>query len=790
MTQLEKFYRNYMDEIRLRQESDENGISEIQTFTADYMYRLSEVGETENPILAYFDRNLGTPQQLQINAYSISDNYETIDLFITLHKPSTNIFNVLKKDYDNCVRRITNFYLKARSSNLDDYVADSAEVKNLVETIARSSELEENLVRVNCIILTNGRFNGEIPEPRSVGRGDRYKIFYQVKDLDYLYELVVNTHAPIEINFTDENVKVPCLPVNTGSDDYESYLAVFPGSILSKIYEEYGARLLEQNVRSFLQFSGKINKGIKSTIEKTPHRFFAYNNGLSITADKIVLDSSGRNIVKISNLQIVNGGQTTASIYYAKRKYNYNLSNIFVQAKISVIKNEDNFQTIVSCISQYSNTQNKVNNADFTANNVFLQAIEKLSRSVSVPSYTSGHVTYWFYERVRGQYRTERLKASFYSKGKKAFERKYPSTKLISKDVFALYVNSYKEVYEGKKLVISPAVVSKGKDKNYPIFINNNLPNKVKDVNEEYYQDCIAKCILYMSADTRYGSRRHGDNEPIGDLKKITVPYTLGLLNLITKDKLDLYKIWESQNISNELSNFIYDLMIQVNKYFIQKSPVSNYLEWAKKDECWDLFKKGLMKKDFSYNLDDIKNDLINSRSKIRRTSTLTDLDKEQLEQKKTTLISIPWQLWDKIKEWGIQNGIWSDKDIQRLGDISYEVKFHKDKFPNKYVETGMRLFDKVMDENYELLQEADSYNENVDENHLSDSSMNNAQTSDITLELVKKMYSYAEDHHLLAAWKRNAMYKVINGTSELNERMKYGFSCNLKELIKNGFTF
>ena len=327
MTQLEKFYKQLLEEIKSRQETNEDGDSEEQTFTAYYLDVLSGLGETENPSVAYDERSLKDGAKFKINGYSISDNYETVDVFITLYDPSPTIREINKKEMDDAIKSITTFYKKARSSNLDNVIADSSEIKVFVDTIAHYQELEDSLVRINAIILSNGIYNGETPESVSIGRNEKYKMFYRILDLNALYERVEHEHAPIEIDLNKLDVEVPCLAVNVESEDYESYLAVFPGKFLSNIYEEYGARLLEQNVRSFLQFSGKINRGIKETIQKTPHRFFAYNNGLSVTADKIELDAKGHYIVKISNLQIVNGGQTTASIYYSAKQYKCDLEN-------------------------------------------------------------------------------------------------------------------------------------------------------------------------------------------------------------------------------------------------------------------------------------------------------------------------------------------------------------------------------------------------------------------------------------------------------------------------------
>ena len=141
-------------------------------------------------------------------------------------------------------------------------------------------------------------------------------IYYTVKDINRLYEISSSSQSAIELDFSNDILSVPCLKAPIENDDYEAYVAIVPGLVLSNLYDRYGARLLQQNVRSFLQFVGKINKGIRATITGSPHMFLAYNNGITATADHIELDASGKHIKYIRNLQIVNGGQTTASIFH------------------------------------------------------------------------------------------------------------------------------------------------------------------------------------------------------------------------------------------------------------------------------------------------------------------------------------------------------------------------------------------------------------------------------------------------------------------------------------------
>lgn len=215
-----------------------------------------------------------------------------------------------------------------------------------------------------------------------------------------------------------------------------------------------------------------------------------------------------------------NGGQTTASIYYTKKNDKADISSIYVQMKISVVKKQEQFSDIVSRISKYANTQNKVNNADFSANNQALIEFEKLSRYTLTPlSSDSPLQTYWFFERARGQYKTMRQKEGFTKSRQAAFDKKYPKNQVLTKTDIAKYINAYDEVYEGKKLVIGPHVVARGNEKNYARFINNNLPDNLKRINNVYFEDTIAKAILFKTADKRYGTKAGAVH--IGELKKV-----------------------------------------------------------------------------------------------------------------------------------------------------------------------------------------------------------------------------------------------------------------------------
>ncbi len=74
-----------------------------------------------------------------------------------------------------------------------------------------------------------------------------------------------------------------------------------------------GGRLLEGNVRSFLSLRSTVNKDIRATILKDPEHFFVYNNGIAVTVEDMTLNDKGK-LLKATDFQIINGGQTTASL--------------------------------------------------------------------------------------------------------------------------------------------------------------------------------------------------------------------------------------------------------------------------------------------------------------------------------------------------------------------------------------------------------------------------------------------------------------------------------------------
>lgn len=703
----------------------------------------------------------------KVNGYALSENYETLDLYVTIFKNTDTITTTTKAEVETAITRVTRFLKNALNGYLEE-IEESSQIFDLAQTLYLSKEVSEFLTRINLFVLTDGDFKSEI------SLTDKFKdwtVNNRIIDINYLYNLSEKSHIPIEIEFSKP---LPCIVSDANNDEYQSYLAIISGSILAEIYEKYGSRLLEQNVRSFLQFSGKINKGIRNTIIKEPHFFLAFNNGIAATAESIELvtqANGGCAIGKIIDLQIVNGGQTTASIYHTWKKDKADLSGISVQLKLSVVKNEEKFNEIVSRISEYANTQNKVTASDLSSNRPFHIELEKLSRTIwASPIAGQSNQTRWFFERARGSFKNALLKEGFTKAKKKAFEIKNPKNQLFSKEDLAKYQNAYQEVFDGKKLVISPHFVVRGNQKNYVQFVNHNLIKKPDNI---YFEDSIAKAIIFRSAEKIYGVKPNS----IGDMRFLTVPYSIAWLGLKTNYKLDLFKIWKNQAISENLKELFYKIMIAIESRIKEKAEGSLYLEWAKKEDAW----LDVREQSFGLDLSVIKSDLEDGITNRRK---ITDDETKQAEIafQEERLRSVHYKTWLAIEQWGNTTGKLSAYQQNMANNVKGRISNNRP-FTDLERQHGIEILDLAIMQAPELLYET----EELFEKNLQDNSSNNG--SEITLEIIKSMVDFDKKKRILRDHHFKLILQIMKGEKVLDETNRKFAKMNLEMLRKNGFT-
>jgi hypothetical protein len=385
----------------------------------------------------------------------------------------------------------------------------------------------------------------------------------------------------IDVPSLNEGRGLPCLRVPEEDPAYEAYLCVVPGALLYHAYEQYGQRLLELNVRAFLSATGKVNKGIRDTIREQPDRFFAYNNGLALTARHVEVRADGHGqseIVRIVGLQVVNGGQTTASLHRAWKLDGAveHVRKVHVQGKLTVIttpeEDLDQFTEIVRSISKFANSQNAVKDDDLEANQPWHVAFEKLSRSVWVPDAQSQ----WYYERSRGSYSTAKMRAATTRARKLEFERRWPRAQLITKTDLAKCWNAWTQ---------RPEVVSLGGQKNFRQFMAS-LDDQVRRprLDEDEFKRTVGRVILFRDVNRIL----NGLKDQIPAYRANVAAYLVAYLSFRMTGNFDFMRLWEKQSVPVQVKDLIRDWAEPVYQYIIGSADGRNVTEWCKKPDCWN----------------------------------------------------------------------------------------------------------------------------------------------------------------------------------------------------------
>ena len=579
---INEFYSSFCEEISLAQDVETHGWEPQDFFTAVMLGYLEEAGEVEDPIICPF-RGYG----LQLNAYHISESYDEIDIFVSVYNESETLNSVSRTDIDAAVKRGIQLYRRATSDLYSVFEKDSDTYEFAITLHNEKAKIK----KARIIALTNGTVKS-IPFEKIDLAG--VEISFSVWDIDRLYRCTTSgkMRETIEIDFhSSYGVTIPCIE-NATSDVYSVYLAILNGELLARIYEEHGPRLLERNVRSFLQVKGAVNKGIRDTLRDEPDMFLAYNNGISVTAEsvEVVRDENGRpSIKKIRDMQIVNGGQTTASIYNAwkDKKLDVDLSKVFVQMKLSVISTSAAMDEIVPKISAFANTQNKIQMADFSANDPFHRKIEELSRITWAPAQGGQKPQNWFYERARGQY-ADMLSKETTTLRRKAYKETHP---LFTKTDLAKYENTWDQM---------PYCVSEGAQKNFKKFTMRlaERGNYVPDA--KYYERLIAKAILFRRTEKLVQQQQYGG------YRANIVTYTIAYLSHVTGQRIDLDAIWKNQSLTTALEENIVEVSKFVQQMIVNPPGGANVGEWCKKQQCWNAIKE------YSYEItEDLRTELV-----------------------------------------------------------------------------------------------------------------------------------------------------------------------------------
>ncbi len=518
----------------------------------------------------YQANSAGRLPAAKVNGWSLSGDGVTLDLYIVhyadglqlqeLGLPETRRQFALARGFLR--RAIEGHYTKLEEST-DAFVAAKA--------IFESREL---LSTIRLFFITDCAVRSlQIEEESLPG----YSVRYVIWDVEKLSRLKVGEQQLIELDFVnDYGGSIPCLQQVAYGGEYQTFLMFMRASVLAKMYGDHGQRLLERNVRAFLQTRGAVNRGLQKTLKEEPHRFLAYNNGLCCTATEVKFEAKkGQLLLEgAKDFQIVNGAQTTASIFHADKKGILDADQVTVQVKLTVACEPEKVLEFVPLISRYANSQNKVNTADFSANGLFHRALERFSRTVWAPP-TSGleRGTHWYYERARGSYLDDKARLAS-PKARRDWETQNPNKQKFTKTDVAKFEHAWLGM---------PHLVCFGAEKNFNWFAEKLDQHEEASVDLQYFRRLIAKAILFRSAEVLFNSLG------LSGLRSQSVAYSVAWMAVQSDWRINLDQVWEKQSISKTMEEVVKATCKEAHQHILGQT--GNPAEAAKKENCWNTFK-------------------------------------------------------------------------------------------------------------------------------------------------------------------------------------------------------
>ncbi|MBG9447297.1 AIPR family protein [Cytobacillus firmus] len=538
-----------------------------------------------------------TAKNIAVNAYSYDDENQVLDLYVADYNFEQNeedLLTINMTAVTEIANRVKRFVTNAKS--LLQTIDHSLEAYDLAKVI---DEEMENINEINIFVVTNLYYSSNKPVEMTIPGIETVNV--QVWDIDRVQQLITSEQA-VETDYIDferdygETFEMMFVPdPSSGVKEFDCYVGYISAELLAKAYDEWGQKLVERNVRSFLQARGGTNKGIRDTLKDPFQRrmFVAYNNGISTVARtgdfELVEDGVNQYRIKgLSGWQIVNGGQTTASIHKAY-KDGISLKDVYVQAKLTILQvnefvSKDQHlleDEMISRISQYANTQNKINKSDLLANTRFMSDLEKFSRNIWIPAKDGRRPeSKWYFERARGQYMVD-INRRKRGKEQTDFKKQYPKDKVLTKVDLAKYFMSW----EGY-----PHVSSKGGEEAFKKFMDLNKTfwsGSTQDkITLSVYQKLIARAIINQRV------KEIVDEMKLRGYKANVIYYTVAMLHHLYSEQIDLVGVWEEQALSDKWDDIVRTIADKTLFYLKESAGERNVTQWAKQEACWIQFKE------------------------------------------------------------------------------------------------------------------------------------------------------------------------------------------------------
>lgn len=603
--EIEEYRKQFIEELRFNAEHE--GTEPETQFIEKTLNDLEEIGEINDPIPMSVEMRGARNRILAFDAYAYDEADGALVLIASDFTNQRDTAPTLTNTrIEELYGRMLNFVEESVQGNISKYCDDSDPALLIANEFRKKigkGMLSTEILRFKFFIISNATLSKQV---KNLSKPDLLErpVELNVWTLERFFQTFAsNSSEIIEIDTADFDCQgIQCLKADLGQgSEYDAYLGIVPGKFLADIYLKYGSKLLQGNVRAFLSVRGKVNKGIRDTIINHPENFFTFNNGIAIVARSVTFSPDGSRIVHFKDPQIINGGQTTASLANAiiKKEARCGMDTLFVPMKLTVLNVENDmseeqveqYNTITKTISQCANSQNAVSDADFFSNHPFHVMMEKLSRKVMAPPVDGNPFqTIWFYERSRGKWEQEQMKLTVAQK--KKFCEMHPKNQVIKKEKLAKCYNA---------ILMNPNQVCQSSAINFNRFasvIEKIYEEQRDSINEDFFKKCVSSVILFDSLDSLVGKASW---YPKGGNKAQIVPYTISkLMTLIPKGRdLDWHYIWQKQSLYPELAEELLKLAYVTHNFLMDQANGGIVRTISRTQAVWKNFQ------DYKYTLSD-----------------------------------------------------------------------------------------------------------------------------------------------------------------------------------------
>ncbi len=596
--ELSEYRSEFIDELRFNAEHD--GSEPESQFINWMLEKLEDIGELNDPYPVSIVMKGRRGRKMAFDAYSYDEADNSLILISSYFSNTRdNAPTLTNTQIEDMYKHMVNFVDEAVNGHMSDYCDDSDDAITIAKEFAKkigTGMLNTEINRFKFYIISDAVRSTQVKSIERENFLDR-PVEICLWTIDRIFQTFAsNSSEIIKIDTADFNCPgIPCLKADIGQNaDYDAYLGIVPGQFLADIYLKYGSKLLQGNVRAFLSVRGKVNKGIRDTIMNRPRNFFTYNNGIAVVARSVTFSKDGSKIISFSDPQIINGGQTTASLANAviKKEDKNGMGAIFVPMKLTVLNVEDEmteeqterYNEITKTISQCANSQNAVSEADFFSNHPFHVLMEKLSHKVMAPPVDGKpYQTIWFYERSRGKWEQEQMKMS--TAERKRFGEMNPKTQVIKKEKLAKCLNA---VRMNPHQVCQSSAINFSK---FATYIENIYTTSRDSINEEFFKKGVCSVILFDQLDKIIGK---ADWYPKGGNKAQIVPYTIAkLFTLLPKGMdIDWRAIWQKQRITSEMAEELERLAYFTHKHLEKEAKGGLVRSMCRVEATWSNFRK------------------------------------------------------------------------------------------------------------------------------------------------------------------------------------------------------